>query len=94
MYLIWHLVNHGMLLYIRMALRKLVPIHTEQVLRCFEKLIKAMRAEDLDYIPLVETKAILKAGFSHGDENVRKTAERIREALLRGEQLGFLDLDD
>ena len=77
-----------------MALRKLVPIHTEQVLRCFEKLIKTMRAENLDYIPVVETKAILKAGFSHEDENVCKTAERIREALLRGGQLGFFDLDE
>ena len=76
------------------ALHKMIPMHTEQVLSCFEKLVKATRAEDLDYIPLIETKAILKAGLNHEDENARKTAERIREALLRGEQLGFLDLDD
>lgn len=77
-----------------MALHKLIPKHTAKVVTCFAKLIQIMPEEGLIYMPPDDAKAILKAGFNHEDENVRKTAENTREDLLRGGQLGLLELDD
>ncbi len=77
-----------------MALRKLIPIHTAQVVACFAKLIQAMPEDSLIYIPLDHGKAILNAGRNHPDENVRKMVDDAREVLLRGRQLEYLELVD
>ena len=45
------------------------------------------------FVSTDEARAILKAGFDHDDESVRKTAEDTRENLLRRGYLSFLDLD-
>ena len=76
------------------ALRKMIPEFTAKVVECFAKLIQSMPKEGLIYIPSDDAKAILKSGFNHEDENVRRTVERVREDLLQGGQLEFLDLDD
>ena len=76
------------------SLRSMLPEYLEHVLPCFEKLIHAMPEDGLVYIPADDAKAILKAGRNHNDEIIRKTAERIRDTLLRRGQLEFLDLDD
>ena len=67
-----------------MALRKMIPKYTAKVVECFAKLIQSMPEEGLIYIPPDDAKAILKAGRNQADENVRETAERTREDLLRG----------
>ena len=77
-----------------MALRKMIPKYTAKVVECFAKLIQSMPEEGLIYLPANDAKSILKVGFNHEDENVRRTAERAREDLLQGGQLDFLDLDD
>lgn len=77
-----------------MALRRMIPEHTAKVVGCFATLIQTMPEEGLIYVPPDDAKNILKAGLNHEDENVRKAAEDAQEILLRGGQLGFLDLDD
>ena len=77
-----------------MALRKMIPAHVAGVVTCFEKLINATSKEGMGFISSDDAKAILRAGFEHEDENVNNSAKRSREALLRGGQLGFFDLED
>ena len=76
------------------SLRKMIPGHTAQVIRCFAKLIHVMPEEEVMYIPSGDAKAILKAGRNHEDENINEISEQAWEALLRGGQLELLDLND
>ena len=74
------------------SLSGLLLQHPAQVISCFAKLVQTIPNTDLIYIPVDQAKAILRTGFDHEDENIRKTAENAREDLLRGGQPGFLDL--
>ena len=76
------------------SLHTMLPEHTAQVVECFAKLIHSMPEDSSIYVSTDEARAILKAGFDHDDESVRKTAEDTRENLLRRGYLSFLDLDD
>ena len=72
----------------------MLPEHTPQVVECFAKLIHAIPQDRSIYLSTDEGRAILKAGFNHDDESVRKTAKETQENLLRRGYLSFLDLDD
>ena len=76
------------------SLHTMLPEHTAQVVECFDKLIRSIPEDRSIYVSTDEARAILKAGFDHDDESVRKTAEDARENLLRRGYLSFLDLDD
>ena len=76
------------------SLHTMLPEHTPQVVECFAKLIHAIPQDRSIYLSTDEGRAILKAGFNHDDESVRKTAKETQENLLRRGYLSFLDLDD
>ena len=73
------------------ALRAMLPENTPLVVECFAKLTDVAPRSSVIYIPNDDARAILKAGFDHGNENVRKEAERARENLLRNGVFGILD---
>lgn len=75
------------------SLHTMLPEHTAQVVECFAKLIHSMPEDSSIYVSTDEARGILKAGFDHDDESVRKIAEDTRENLLRRGYLSFLDLD-
>ena len=64
------------------SLHTMLPEHTTQVVECFAKLILSIPEDRSIYIPTNEARAILKAGFDHEDESVRKTAKDTRDNLL------------
>ena len=72
----------------------MLPEHTAQVVECFARLIRSIPEDRSIHVSTDETRAILKAGFYHDDESVRKTAEDTRENLLRRGHLSFLDLEN
>ena len=73
------------------ALRAMIPDNTPLVLKCFAKLTDVASRSSIIYIPNEDARAILKAGFNHDNEGVRKDAERARENLLRNGLFGILD---
>ena len=73
------------------SLHTMLPEHTPQVVECFAKLIHAMPEDRSRFVSTDEARAILKVGFDHDDESVRKTAEDTLENLLSRGYLGFLD---
>ena len=75
------------------SLPTMLPEYTAQVVECFAKLILSIPEDRSIYVPTDKARAILKAGFDHDDESVRKNAEDTRENLLRRGYLSFLDLD-
>ena len=76
------------------SLYTMLPEHTAQVVECFARLIRSIPEDRSIHVSTDETRAILKAGFYHDDESVRKTAEDTRENLLRRGHLSFLDLEN
>ena len=68
--------------------------HTTQVVECFAKLIHSIPEDRSIYVSTDAARAILKAGFAHDEESVRKTAEDAQENLLRRGHLSLLELDD
>ena len=76
------------------SLPTMLPEYTAQVVECFAKLILSIPEDRSIYVPTDKARAILKAGFDHEDESVRKTAEDARENLLRRGYLSFLDLEN
>ena len=76
------------------SLHTMLPEHTAQVVECFAKLIHSIPEDRSIYVSTDEARAILKAGFDHDDESVRKAAEDTRENLLRRGYLSFLDLEN
>lgn len=75
------------------SLHTMLPEHTTQVVKCFTKLIRSIPEDRSIHFSTDEARAILKAGFDHDDESVRKTTEDTRENLLRRGYLSLLDLD-
>ena len=75
------------------SLHTMLAEHTEQVVECFAKLIHSMPEDSSIFVSTDEARAILKAGFDHYDESVRKTARDTRENLLHRDYLSFRDLD-
>ena len=75
------------------SLHTMLPEYTAQVVKCFAKLIHSMPEDRSIFVSTDEARAILKAGFDHDDESVRKTAKDTQENLLRRGYLSFLDLD-
>ena len=73
------------------SLHTMLPEYTAQVVECFAKLIHSMPEDPSIFVETDEAGAILKAGFDHDDESVRKTAEGTLENLLSRGYLGFLD---
>ena len=74
------------------SLHTMLPEHTAQVVECFAKLIHSMPEDSSIFVSTDEARAILKAGFDHDDESVRKAAEDTQENLLSRGYLSFLDL--
>lgn len=77
-----------------MSLRKLIPGHTAQVIRCFARLIQVMPEDEVMYIPTDDAKAILRAGRNHEDENINEISKQTWDAMLRGGHHELLDLDE
>jgi hypothetical protein len=75
------------------AINNLLPDHLELVVGCFAKITDAMDEETQMYIAADEAKPILKAGLNAEDPQVRETAERARENLLRLGRFDFLDME-
>ena len=75
------------------SLHTMLPEYTPQVVECFAKLIHSMPQDRSIFASTDEARAILKAGFDHDDESVRKTAKDTQENLLSRGYLSFLDLD-
>ena len=73
------------------ALRSMLPKDTSRVVGCFAKLTDVAPRSSVVYIANDDARAILKAGFDHENESVRKDAERARENLLRNGLFGILD---
>ena len=71
------------------SLHTMLPEHTAQVVKCFAKLIHSMPEDSSIFVSTDEARAILKAGFDHDDESVRKTAKDTRENLLSRGYLSF-----
>ena len=64
------------------SLHTMLPEHTTQVVECFTKLIRSIPKDRSIHVSTDEARAILKAGFDHDDESVRKTAKDTRDNLL------------
>ena len=73
------------------ALQAMLPDNTPRIVECFAKLTDVAPRGSVIYIANDGARAILKAGFDHENENVRKYAKQARENLLRNGLFGILD---
>ena len=69
----------------------LLPMHTPRAVECFAKLIDSMPKSGEVHIPTDDAKAILKAGFEHDDESVRKNAKHAQDNLLKRGYFSVMD---
>ncbi|MGG7056239.1 hypothetical protein [Nitrosomonas sp. ANs5] len=81
----------GLSLQVR-ALNKLLPNHPALVVECFAKITDTMDQDTQMYILANDAKPILKAGLNAEDSQVRESAERARENLLRLGRFDYLDV--
>ncbi len=73
------------------TLDKLLPDHPGKVVECFAKLTDKIE-NDTFSIQTEPAKRILKVGLDNTEEEVRKTAERAHENLLKRGRSDLLDL--
>ena len=73
------------------SMSALLPMHTPRAVEIFAKLTDAMPRSGRFHIPTDDAKAILKAGFEHDDESVRKNAKHAQDNLLKRGYFSVMD---
>ena len=73
------------------SMSALLPMHTPRAVEIFARLTDAMPRSGVFHIPTDDAKTILKAGFEHDDESVRKNAEHAQENLLKRGYFSIMD---
>ena len=73
------------------ALHALLPDHTPRVVECFVRLTDVTPRSSVVYISADDSRAIVRAGLDHDDENVRANARQARENLLRRGYFSIMD---